>query len=138
MTASLYQRLFDDDMQDADRLFVAEFADLLAAHHEIERLRAGGADVEFNYRVHDLESSAWLTPAGVAAVVLASGAGPAETIAERWPALRLDLMDGADPASGFVFPSRLVLVCTGAPLPWGTPPEELRPYPAFGLDLLFN
>ncbi len=55
------------------------------------------------------------------------------------PSLSLAVMGGADPASGFMFPVRLVLVCTGSPLPW-TPFEEARAtgFPQFGVHLLFN
>ena len=144
MIAALYQRQFDDALQETDPRFVAGFADLLAAYTEIERLRAAGADVESDYLVR-LGGGEWLTPHGVAVRLglapTAEGtpadapADEPESLAERWPALRLDPMDGADPAGGFIFPGRLVLTCSGSPLPWGTPPEELRAYPAFGLDV---
>jgi hypothetical protein len=42
-----------------------------------------------------------------------------EELVEDLPALALEVMDGADPASGFMFPPRLVLMCPAAAAPVG-------------------
>lgn len=55
-------------------------------------------------------------------------------------ALVFGVLDGSSHGiDGAAFASRLVLACTGSPLPW-TPHEEARAtgVPPFGLEVMFN